>query len=193
MKSILMLLVFVALAACSKQKDNPLDEFDPKAPDAAEQVEEMDKDYETQSGESAFIPANPGNCYQIECALFVSVDKANQKLKLYERGVLRAEWDVSSGAGSYETPDFDRRPNGRVYRAYSSKTYPGGNYNGLGNMPYAVFIEGGYAIHGTTVGNWKKLGSKASHGCIRIHPDNAELLFTLVKQYGVANTWIVVE
>lgn len=192
MKRVLLLFVLVLVAACSKQDENPLDQFDPKAPDAPEKLEQMDEEYKKDTGESPFIPANPGKCYQMECPVFVYVNKESQKLYLYNRGELLGEWDVSTGAGGYETPNFDRRPNGRIYNAYTSKTFPGGNYNGLGNMPYAVFIEGGYAIHGTTVGNWKKLGQKASHGCIRIHPDNAEFLNSLVRQYGVSNTWILV-
>ncbi len=193
MKNLLLLTFFVLTTACSKQGENPLDDFDPKAPDAAEKLEEMDREYREDTGESPFIPTNPGNCYQMECPLFVYVNKDAQTLYLYNRGELIGEWDVSSGEGQYETPDFDRRPNGRIYNAYTSKRFPGGNYQGLGNMPYAVFIEGGYAIHGTTVGNWEKLGQKASHGCIRIHPDNAKFLNSLVRQYGISNTWILVD
>ena len=59
-------------------------------------------------------------------------------------------------------------------------------------MPYAIFIKGGYAIHGTTPGNFLKLGHRASHGCIRLHPDNARKLFELVNSYGLQNTWVKV-
>lgn len=60
-------------------------------------------------------------------------------------------------------------------------------------MPYAVFIEGGFAIHGTTVGNFKYLGTRASHGCIRLHPDNGRIFNHLVRQYGIRDTWVTVE
>jgi lipoprotein-anchoring transpeptidase ErfK/SrfK len=60
-------------------------------------------------------------------------------------------------------------------------------------MPYAVFIEGGFAIHGTMRSNWKYLGQRASHGCVRLHPDNAFIVNRLVRQYGVENTWIQVD
>jgi hypothetical protein len=48
-----------------------------------------------------------------------------------------------------------------------------------GNMPFAVFIKGGFAVHGTTGGsdwgNISKLGTTPlSHGCVRIHPLNAK-------------------
>jgi hypothetical protein len=38
-------------------------------------------------------------------------------------------------------------------------------------MPYAVFFNGGYAVHATF--DLKRLGRPASHGCIRLHPENA--------------------
>lgn len=70
---------------------------------------------------------------------------------------------------------------------------PGGDYNGLGNMPYAVFIRGGYAIHGTIAANWSKLGTPASKGCIRLHPDNGFIFNRLVRASGVAQAWVSVE
>jgi len=73
-----------------------------------------------------------------------------------------------------------------------SSKFPGGDYNGLGNMPYAVFVDGGFAIHGTTRGNWPLLGQVASHGCIRVHPDNGFIFNRLVRQHGVKNTWITI-
>ena len=60
-------------------------------------------------------------------------------------------------------------------------------------MPYAVFLQGGYAIHGTTMGNFLKLGTKASHGCIRLHPDNAKVFNALVKTVGLQETWISIK
>jgi len=59
-------------------------------------------------------------------------------------------------------------------------------------MPYAVFISGGYAIHGTTRGNWSRLGKPASHGCIRLHPDNGQIFNVLVRRNGISNVWITV-
>ncbi len=188
--------------ACSKEQDNPLDSYDPRSPEAQKQLEEMDRVVQQETGKSVFIPADDGSCYRHTCSLYAQVDKATQKLYLYENGSLIEEWDISSGLSEFETPNFDRRPNGRIYTEYESKKYPGGGYvktdeNGrkinLGNMPYAVFIEGGYAIHGTSRGNWKRLGSKASHGCIRLHPDNAEKFNRLVLKYGISETWITVQ
>ncbi|MBL6937749.1 MAG: L,D-transpeptidase family protein [Alphaproteobacteria bacterium] len=55
-------------------------------------------------------------------------------------------------------------------------------------MPYAMFfnwenqgLETGLAIHGATGLELKQLGTRASAGCIRIAPENAALLFKLIK------------
>ena len=50
-------------------------------------------------------------------------------------------------------------------------------------MPWAIFYDGNYAIHGTD--QIKRLGKPASHGCVRLHPDNAEILFKMVKWEGM--------
>ena len=105
----------------------------------------------------------------------------------------QAVWPVSTGINGRNTPNFETHPNGRIYDRYTSKKFPGGDFNGLGNMPYAVFISGGFAIHGTGKGNWPKLGSRASHGCIRLHPDNALIFNRLVRKNGISEVWITVQ
>ena len=133
-------------------------------------------------------------CRQQDCRLWARVSKARQRLFLYLDGQLVDSFKVSTGLpGEFETPSFDVRPSGPVFRQYTSRKFPGGNYMGLGNMPYAVFFSGGFAIHGTTQGNIPRLGNKASHGCIRLHPDNARLFFELVQTVGLRNTWVTVQ
>lgn len=132
-------------------------------------------------------------CRQKECRLWANVDKSRQRLFLYLDGYLVDSFKVSSGKGEFETPNFDVRPSGPMFRKYTSRKFPGGNYMGLGNMPYAVFFNGGFAIHGTTAGNIPRLGNKASHGCIRLHPDNARLFFELVNTIGLHDTWVTVK
>jgi hypothetical protein len=115
------------------------------------------------------------SCKQIDCRIWARINKTNQQLYLYIDGKMVDSFKTSTGDKKHETPIMDRRPSGPSFQKYTSKKFPGGNYNGLGNMPYVVFIRGGYAIHGTTKGNIPKLGKKASHGCIRLHPDNAKI------------------
>jgi lipoprotein-anchoring transpeptidase ErfK/SrfK len=131
-----------------------------------------------------------GTCTRTECPLYAEIVKSNQKLYLYIDGDLKDSFKVSTGIKKYDTPEMDLRPAGPVLTKYTSRKFPGGNYQGLGNMPFAVFLKGGYAIHGTTQGNFAKLGTPASHGCIRLHPNNAKLFNELVKRVGLQNTWI---
>lgn len=89
---------------------------------------------------------------------------------------------VKSGpgsAGANYCPDIRsacRTPAGiyTVYNkqgpGYRSKIYP--KPNGGAPMPYAMFFKGGYAIHGSyDVPNYN-----ASHGCVRVHPQDARWL-----------------
>ena len=181
--------------------NNVFDELDPRSPNIEKQLKEMDEDYERTTGKSAH-PFNiqdydpmeefSASCYRNSCPVWADVDKSAQRLYLYINGVLTYTWKTSTGKAGYTTPDFDRHPDGRIYDRYTSTKYPDGDYNGLGNMPYAVFIQGGYAIHGTTRGNWSKLGTPASHGCIRLHPDNGQIFNVLVRRKGFRNVWVTV-
>lgn len=212
MKTLLLSLTF-ALVLPKAYAGNYLDELDPTLPDTEEKLLEMDEEYERETGMSPYLPDSdyvlnnldkkkpgkpprpkpePPKCKREACGLWAVVDKSAQRLYLYVEGVLTYTWRTSSGKPGTGTPNFDKQPDGRVYDRWMSTKFPGGDYNGLGNMPYAVFIDGGFAIHGTTRGNWPLLGNVASHGCIRVHPDNGFMFNRLVRQYGVKNTWITV-
>src|SRR5574337_384286 len=131
-------------------------------------------------------------CSEKECPLVAEIVKEKQLMYLYIGGELKDSFAVSTGIPGRETPNMNKRASGPVFTRYTSTKYPEGDYKGLGNMPYAVFVKSGYAIHGTTQGNFAKLGKKASHGCIRLHPDNAKLFYDLVKIFGLNNTWVIV-
>jgi hypothetical protein len=132
------------------------------------------------------------SCTEGECGLFVHIIKSRQIMYLYLDGELKDSFEISTGLKEYSTPELSMHPRGPIFTKYTSRKFPGGNYKGLGNMPYAVFVKGGYAIHGTTTGNFKKLGNQASHGCIRLHPNNARLFYEMVKVIGLKNTWVKV-
>lgn len=61
-----------------------------------------------------------------------------------------------------------------MYRIYGSKSYP----DPLPNMPNAMFFDGAIALHGSF---GKVNGSKQSHGCIRMNPDESYWLHSLVR------------
>jgi len=200
---VLVLVLIAAYHLSSFGQTAETVEFDPAHPQAEEMLREFDRVYEQETGESPFLfsPISlfgelidaASSCYRESCNVFALVSKRNQKMYLHVGGSVQGVYDVSTGARGHTTPNFDKHPDGRIYNRYSSRTYPGGDYNGLGNMPYAVFIRGGYAIHGTPESNWPKLGQRASHGCIRVHPDNAYTFNRLVRANGVRQTWITVE
>lgn len=177
------------------------DEIDPFSENIDDQLKALENDYFESTGQTGFLQTDEAlyyfntfqTCKKQTCPVWVVVDKSEQQMYVYVNSVLQNTWKVSTGAPGRETPLFDRPFNGRIYDAYTSSKYPGGDYNGLGNMPYALFIEGGFAIHGTGKANWSKLGKKASHGCVRLHPDNAFVLNRLVRQYTVKNTWVTVK
>lgn len=184
------------------EKGNFFDTLDPKSPNIQKILKELDADYESTTGLSAHpeedyldvdsIDQMLRGCYRNSCKIWADIDKDLQRLYLYIDGVLTYTWKTSTGRWGNETPDFDTHPDGRIYKRYISTKYPEGDYNGLGNMPFAVFIEGGYAIHGTTRGSWGRLGSPASHGCIRLHPDNGQIFNVLVRRNGVRKVWITI-
>jgi lipoprotein-anchoring transpeptidase ErfK/SrfK len=110
-----------------------------------------------------------------EADVVVRVSKARQTMYVYVNGYLEYSWPVSTARGGYSTPSGVYRPTGfdRYHRSARYHNSP---------MPYSIFFNGGYAIHGSyDIGN---LGRPASHGCIRLHPEDAAELYGLVRRNG---------
>src|SRR5262245_43535931 len=58
-------------------------------------------------------------------------------------------------------------------------------------MPHSIFFTPvGHAIHGSP--HTKRLGTAVSHGCVRLAPNNAAILYALVEKAGMRNTRVVV-
>ncbi|MFM9975908.1 MAG: L,D-transpeptidase [Beijerinckiaceae bacterium] len=112
----------------------------------------------------------------------IRVNLASQTMTVTTPDGDTRRWAVSSGRKGYNTI----RGN---YRPYLLKTYHWSRKYG-GAMPNAIFFKGGYAIHGTSAVN--RLGSPASHGCIRLAPANARELFAMVKKHGQRSTRIAI-
>jgi lipoprotein-anchoring transpeptidase ErfK/SrfK len=111
------------------------------------------------------------------------IDTKTQKMQVLVDGVQTYEWRVSTARKGYVTPRGEYRPQD-MYKKYYSHKY----HNSP--MPYAIFYNGGYAVHGTNaVAN---LGRPASHGCVRLDTENAAKLYALVSQHGRTNTKIVI-
>jgi hypothetical protein len=114
--------------------------------------------------------------------VLVNVSKASQRMSVLVDGNARYNWQVSTGAARHTTPSGVYKPEW-LARRWKSKQYNNAP------MPYSIFFHKGYAIHGTT--EVARLGKIASHGCVRLAPENAAKLFALVQK-DMASTRIVV-
>jgi L,D-transpeptidase catalytic domain len=118
-----------------------------------------------------------------DASVLINVDKSAQQMTVSVDGAPRYHFAVSTGRPGYGTPSGTFHPQ-RMEPTWFSKEY----YNSP--MPHSIFFHGGFAIHGSYEIN--RLGGPASHGCIRLHPDNAATLYALVEREGMAATTIVV-
>ncbi len=121
--------------------------------------------------------AGPRKRYKarLPAAVQVHIDIGSQSMSVRVNGFPYAYWKVSTARPGYHTP---RGTYGvtRTAKVYYSRKYDNSP------MPNSVFFHGGYAIHGT--GYIRTLGRPASHGCVRLHPQNAARLYSLVQRYG---------
>jgi lipoprotein-anchoring transpeptidase ErfK/SrfK len=113
----------------------------------------------------------------------VRIDLSKQKMEVIVAGYHEFSWDISSARRGYETPTGRFRPNWMTPMHYSEQY----EYS---PMPHSIFFHQGYAIHATN--ETHRLGRPASHGCVRLSPDNARILYNLVELYGMGETKIVV-
>ena len=112
----------------------------------------------------------------------IIVDKNNQAMTVAIDGVERYHWPVSTGIPSYETPNGSYRTF-RMEQDHYSKEFDDAP------MPHSIFFTKiGHAIHGTDFEG--RLGTPASHGCVRLSKANAATLYALVQEQGVLNTTV---
>ena len=125
-------------------------------------------EHELTARQWALIPAN----------LIVVSIKA-QRLWFIAEGKLRAKFKCSTGMPGY--PSYKGRFS--VYAKTRS------SYSRLWEvwMHYCLWVHRGMAIHASD--QIRRLGTAASHGCIRLHPDNAKWLW---PQIGVGlPVWVL--
>lgn len=114
--------------------------------------------------------------------LLITVDKTMQQMTVAKDGEELFVWPVSTGAAGYDTPSGSFKPF-RMEKDHFSREWDDAP------MPHSIFFTmKGHAIHGST---HKSIGRPASHGCVRLEPKNAALLFDLVKQETMAKTRVV--
>jgi hypothetical protein len=111
---------------------------------------------------------------QAEARVRIGIDLSSQTMHVNAGGA-SYDWPVSTARSGYATPRGHFRQSQLQRMHYSHKYH-------MSPMPYSIFFNGGYAIHGTY--STADLGRPASHGCIRLSPGNAALLFSMVKAEG---------
>src|SRR5579871_870455 len=116
-----------------------------------------------------------------QAKLDILVDKATQRMLVIQDGYIRYMWPVSTGRDNMQTPNGVYSPQ-RLERNWFSSAY----YDSP--MPFSIFFHNGYAIHGSYAID--RLGGPASHGCVRLHPHHAAILFDLVQLEGADRTTI---
>jgi hypothetical protein len=113
--------------------------------------------------------------------IVIQVDQSTQRMSVDVDGEHLYDWRVSTGRPSLPTPNGNFHPN-RMDADHYSKEYDNAP------MPNAIFFD----LHGDAIhGSYDPVGHPAaSHGCVRLDPDNAATLFDLVNEEGMANTRI---
>ena len=112
--------------------------------------------------------------------LAIAIDKSTQQMTVALNGEPLFVWPVSTGTLAHDTPSGTFTPF-RLEKDHFSKEWDDAP------MPHSVFFtRNGHAIHGSN--HIKAIGTPASHGCVRLEPKNARILFDLVKQEGLPNT-----
>src|SRR6202171_5915580 len=107
----------------------------------------------------------------------ITIDKNVQEMTVAVDGVERYHWPVSTGIPSRETPNGSFRTF-RMEEDHYSKEFDDAP------MPHSIFFTKiGHAIHGTD--SEGRLGTPASHGCVRLSRANASTLYALVEKEGV--------
>jgi lipoprotein-anchoring transpeptidase ErfK/SrfK len=114
--------------------------------------------------------------------VYINIDVSTQQMNVRVNGDTYASWDVSTGKAGHRTPRGSWRIN-RMARVHWSKQFNA-------PLPHAMFFVGGVAIHATK--GVHRLGTAASHGCVRLAPDNAARLFALVKRHGMNKAQVTV-
>ena len=107
--------------------------------------------------------------------IYINIDKSQQIMDVYKGDQLIYSWLCSTGKAGYVTPYGDFKPYHTVKMHYSKQW-------DNSPMPYSVFFHHGFAIHGTNY--VRSLGSRASHGCVRLSKKNAKKIYNLARKYG---------
>jgi len=116
-------------------------------------------------------------------SILIAIDKTTQKMSVFVGGTKKYDWRVSTGRPGYSTPSgtYTATSMNEVWYSKEWDNAP---------MPHAIFfMTDGHAVHGSY--EVRSLGRPVSHGCVRIAPQNASILYALVSKNGLKNTQVV--
>ncbi len=119
-----------------------------------------------------------------------------QTLQVFENGTLLYTWSVSTGLEAMKAKKSGAKklahtPLGRFQPFRMHKTYTSLTWEE--SMPNAIFFNGGVAFHAAaTPQAQRRIGQRASAGCVRLMPVHSQLLFDLVKSH-FSSTLVVIE
>jgi L,D-transpeptidase catalytic domain len=137
----------------------------------------------TEAPAAPVVAVAPAKPLPPAITLTANINLTTQRMTVVAHGKPLHTWAISSGARGFETPTGNFKPQWQS-KLWHSRTYDNAP------MPHAVFFSGGVAVHATnSIG---RLGSPASHGCIRLSPANAEKFYALVGRHGNVHTKISV-
>lgn len=114
----------------------------------------------------------------------IHIDTSVQRMSVAVNGIHRYTWKVSTGKSGYATPSGTFRPF-RMEPDHFSTEWDNAP------MPHSIFFTyQGHAIHGSP--HTRRLGRAVSHGCVRLAPRDAAMLYSLVGRLGLAQTRIMI-
>jgi hypothetical protein len=117
--------------------------------------------------------------------LLIVVDKVSQHMHVSVDGVNKYDWLVSTGGPGHDTPTGTYNIF-RLEKDHFSQEWDNAP------MPNSMFFTPlGHAIHGSS--HIARLGTRASHGCVRLAPENAAILFDLVQKAGYKNSVVTIK
>jgi len=101
---------------------------------------------------------------------WIEINLSKQTLTAWQGDMVVMHTEISSGREPFITVT-GRYP---VYTKYASQRMTGPGYD-IPGVPWVMYFFSGYAIHGAY---WHtNFGTPASHGCINMRPEEAELLY----------------
>jgi lipoprotein-anchoring transpeptidase ErfK/SrfK len=128
-----------------------------------------------------------------KATLRIQVDLTDKRMKMFEADTLVWQYPISDGKEGYPTPPgtytirrltwnprWTPPPNSKWAQKYTPKP-PGHPANPM-QVAKIFFREPDYYIHGTT--ETGRLGSAASHGCLRMDPDHIAEVAQYIMEHG---------